>query len=102
MNNKVNDEIEDIPIHIATESIVVDSDSLTLWKWDYLELKTYLENHRNVSNSLIAYISHEMREKLEEAWNEKKEMEQKHAQLEQLAVNYLLDEVSSQKNREDR
>jgi len=80
----------DVPDHIATESIIIDSEEdVTVYVWDYQELKDYLAEHQCVSNSLFAYISHELIEKLEDAWEVKRQDNLEKGRLQQLAVNYL-------------
>lgn len=54
---------------VANESIIVESDMITLYTWEFDELKSYLDTHLFVSNALLAFISHELREKLAESWN---------------------------------
>jgi len=75
---------------VANESIIVESDIVTIYTWDFEELKSYLDTHVLVSNALLAYISHELREKLEESWDMKVERDKETAKLEQLTVDYLM------------
>lgn len=78
-------------INLARESCVVESDEMTVYVWDFLTLKDFLVggNQRAVSNALHAYIGHEMREKLEDAWNIRVEDDRDKAHVQQLAVDYL-------------
>jgi len=76
-------------INLARESCVVESDEMTVYVWDFLTLKDFLGHQRAVSNALHAYIGHEMREKLEDAWNIRVEDDRDKAHVQQLAVDYL-------------
>lgn len=75
---------------VANESIIVESDIVTIYTWDFEELKSYLDTHVLVSNALLAYISHELQEKLAESWDMKVERDKETAKMEQLTVDYLM------------
>jgi len=76
---------------LSTENVTVDSESMTLWYWDFEELKEYLSTHKDVSNALLAFISHELVEKLTDSWTRIEKDEKQREELQQLAVTYLLD-----------
>lgn len=75
---------------VANESIVVESDDVTVYTWEFDELKPFLDSHVLVSNALLAYISHELREKLAHSWDAKVEDDREKKEMEQLAVDYLM------------
>lgn len=80
---------------IANESVVVKSDMITMYTWEFDELKSYLDTHVLVSNALLAFISHELREKLAQSWNMKVEGDKEHVKMKQLAVNYLMEGIKN-------
>lgn len=80
---------------IANESVVVKSDMITMYTWEFDELKSYLDTHVLVSNALLAFISHELREKLAQSWNMKVEGDKEHVKMNQLAVNYLMEGIKN-------
>jgi len=80
---------------VANESIIVESDMITLYTWEFDELKSYLDTHLFVSNALLAFISHELREKLAESWNMRVEDDKKSMKMEQLAFDYLMEGIKT-------
>jgi len=66
-----------------------------IYVWDYEPLKIYLDqpSHNSTHNALLAYLCHELREKLEDSWRERMLSEEKAAAVQQLAVDYLLNGV---------
>jgi len=78
---------------VANEIITVESDVITLYTWDFDELKSYLKTHLFVSNALLAFISHELREMLAESWDMRVEDDKKSKEMEQLAVDYLMEGI---------
>ena len=56
---QVDDELSS-----ASADAMVHGDSVSVWVWDFNELKTFLESERAISNALSAYINHDLRKKL--------------------------------------
>ena len=86
-----NDDKFSSPLSITHESIIVQSEYVTLYVFEFDQLKSYLEDHQIISNALFSYISHELREKLSISWEMKTTSDKEKLKLEQLAVDYLMD-----------
>ena len=58
---------------LALEAVVTSEDGATVYAWDYSELAENLSqlDNRGVANALLAYVCHEMREKVEDAWQDR-------------------------------
>lgn len=94
LTNQLHDEASNSS-SVANESIIVGSDVITLYTWDFDELQSYLKTHVFVSNALLAFISHELREKLADSWDMRVEDDKKRIQMEQLAVDYLMEGIKN-------
>jgi len=52
---------------LATAHVVVASQNALVYEWDFDKMCRHLEHHHEVANALQAYISHDLRLKLEES-----------------------------------
>jgi hypothetical protein len=82
-----------LPLSLA--NIVVNSESgATVYEWDFDTLCKYFQGttqERNIANALLAYISHELQEKLTEAWHRLDQQENQHVDLSAHEKQVLLD-----------
>jgi len=82
-----------LPLSLA--NIVVSSESgATVYEWDFDTLCKYFQGttqERNIANALLAYISHELQEKLVEAWHRLDQQENQHVDLSTHEKQVLLD-----------
>jgi len=77
-----------------TVDVIVDSDIIIIWVWDFDELKDFLDHDKiGVSNALQAYIGHELREKLTDSWQIKIREDKEREKLQQLAVDFLMNDL---------
>lgn len=83
----------------SAESIHISSETAVIYVWDYESLKSYLDqpSHNSTHNALLAYLCHELREKLEDSWRERMRSEEKAAEVQQLAVDFLMDGLKPNK-----
>eukprot|EP00978_Attheya_sp_CCMP212_P009859 scaffold23476_cov53-Attheya_sp.AAC.2 len=89
----VTNEEPVLPLSLA--NIVVNSESgATVYEWDFDTLCKYFQGttqERNLANALLAYISHELQEKLAEAWHRLDQQENQHVDLSAHEKQVLLD-----------
>jgi len=90
LSNQINDESSNSS-SIAHESIVVESEVVTLYVFEFDKLKSMLAKDHFLSNALLAYVSHELREKLAWSWEMKVASDKEKIKMEQLAVDYLME-----------
>ena len=97
-----NNNDDDISM-IAKSDVIVNSPTMIVWYWNIEELRKMLRKPKNrgVANALLAYASHELREKLIDSWDIRMQQQQDQREIEQVAVNYLLNGALS-KNDEKR
>ena len=86
--NSISNEKE----YVANESIVVESDNMTIWIFDQNDL---MELETPVKNSILAYMEKQTRDQLEKAWDDRITAELKQTRLQQIAVEYLFDGIRS-------
>jgi len=55
---------EDPTFHAASADIIVQPGGLTAYVWNYKELRNFLRKDRQTRNAVLAYISHDLRDKL--------------------------------------
>lgn len=61
--------------------VVVNKGGAIVWTWNYNELETFVGTHRGVANALLAYIGHEVTEKLTDAWTLRMDEQQEKKEL---------------------
>lgn len=49
---------------LAAADATVDDKGAVIWEWNFERLKAFLENERETSNALSAYINYDLRAKL--------------------------------------
>mmetsp|Transcript_2393 Transcript_2393/g.3514 ORF Transcript_2393/g.3514 Transcript_2393/m.3514 type:complete len:331 (-) Transcript_2393:1513-2505(-) len=55
----------------STRDVVVGAGGAVVWVWEFSTLKETLEADRETANALLAYVSHELMEKLTDSWDER-------------------------------
>lgn len=79
----------------SNETIVVESDEMIVWSFDFHDLSQCLDDELKVP--LKAYLFSTMQKQLHEAWEMKIQDDQEKARLQQIAINYLFDGVAPDK-----
>lgn len=89
---KSNDDGDDDMSMTAKTDVIVNSPTMTVWYWDIEELRDMLlkPKNRGVANALLAYASHELREKLIDSWDIHMQQQNDQREIQQVAINYLL------------